>query len=220
MPMVLWSAALSQPIIPAGSAQVCSRRRRSCSGSAARAVAVSLTVTFLLQTVEVAEERPEVLGRQQVRRHQIAGLRGLRVEDPATEMAARIRQPAGADREAAGDVGQIGSGGSAGYRALDRVAHNARPAKEHLLATFLLGILWLFCRAALFLFPAGKVLLGLGNNKQRHMRMLRTTELGALPPEGPRPVSRQVQHVHLTRDQILLAVQVGNPKAVDHVIGA
>src|SRR5689334_23178461 len=133
--MVLWSAALSQPMIPAGSAQVCSRRRRSCSGSLARAMAVSLTAASLFEAVEITEERPEVLGRQQVWRHQIAGFRGLRVEDPATEMAARIRQPAGADREAAGDVGQIGSGGSAGYRALNRVAHNARPAKEHLLAT-------------------------------------------------------------------------------------
>src|SRR5437764_15497514 len=99
--MVLWSAALSQPMIPVGSAQVWSRRRRSCSGSAARAMAVSLTTRFLFQTVEVTEERLEVLGPQQVRRHQIAALWGLRVENPTREMAARIRPSPGADREAA-----------------------------------------------------------------------------------------------------------------------
>src|SRR5437773_10284401 len=51
------------------------------------------------------------------------------------------------------------------------------------------------------------------------MRVLRAAELGALPAEGPRPVGRQVQHVNLAWDQILLAVQVGNPEAVDHIVG-
>ena len=116
-------------------------------------------------------------------------------------------------------MGQIGSGSRPGHRALDRVAHDARPAPVYPPTALLLGILRLFCGAALFLFPLGKVLLGLGHDMQRHMRVLRATKLGALPAEGPRPVSRQVQHVHLARDQILLAIQVGDPKAVNYVVG-
>ena len=46
------------------------------------------------------------------------------------------------------------------------MAHDARPAKEHLLAALLLGILRLFCRAALSLItssggmPEASVMLG------------------------------------------------------------
>src|SRR5690348_16152834 len=153
--MVLWSATLSQPTIPRGTAQVCSRSR-SCPGSAVLISAAGLTATFLFEIVEVGEERLEILWRQQIWRHQITGFRSLRVEDPAAEVATRIGQPPGADREAARDMRQVGSGRRAGDGALDRMTHDAGSAQEHLLSALLLLILRRPCRLALLAFPFGE----------------------------------------------------------------
>ena len=89
-----------------------------------------------------------------------------------------------------------------------------------LLSALLLLILRRPCRLALLAFPIGEAFLGLGDDKERHMRMLSAAELGALPTKRPRSVGREIEHVHLPGDEVLFTVQVRNPKAVDHIIGA
>src|SRR5437764_5804926 len=132
--MLLWSAALSQPMKPVGTAQLCSRRRCSCSGVAMAAEACGLISGRSLEGAEIAEQGPEIVRSEEDRRHQRAGLQALRVGDPAAEGAAIVRQQSRGDRDAARDMREVRTRRGSCRRAGYGVTHGAGAAEEDLLA--------------------------------------------------------------------------------------
>ena len=131
---------------------------------------------------------PELSAREVGARHLVAGLEVLRVEDPAGEVARRVRQRGrrASERRLARCV-RSGPIVAARVRAGDRVAVHARRAEEHLLAALELGRRrrrgGLRPRATA---SASNVGPRLGDDEERHVRVLQPAELGALPAEDAR----------------------------------
>src|SRR3954467_11112053 len=87
-----------------------------------------------LQTPEIREHRVQLVAAELDRRHLVARLQALRVEDPAGEVARRVADGAGADVTACRGVGQVGTDLSQRRCAGDRVAvrAGARPSPQTL----------------------------------------------------------------------------------------
>src|SRR5207248_10299377 len=153
MPIVLWSAALSQPIRPGRCCQLRVSRVSSVSGRAAASLMRSL------QRVEITEQRLQIVGRQAERRHVDTRLHGRRVADPTAAVATAVRQSAGAETDAARDMRQIGADLAVLAKAADRVTHGAISGKD--LPPMLIGVRNGFGCAALFDFePAAELVRG------------------------------------------------------------
>ena len=120
------------------------------------------------------------------RRHPVAGLDVLRVEDPAGEVRRRVRERPGAERRRLATW--VRSGPICRWRSCRRsVAVLAGRAEQDLLAALELGVRRRRRRAAAS--RASHALeLGarLGDDVQRHVRVLEPAELRALPPEDAR----------------------------------
>src|SRR4051794_1007526 len=106
MPMVLWSAAQSRPENPGGRPHVRSSAIRSSAARRSAGMAAVSLIAPSLERVEIAEKRPEILGREWHQRHFIAWLLGLRIGDPAGAVAARVRQAPRSNRGPARDMRQ------------------------------------------------------------------------------------------------------------------
>src|ERR1044071_4599397 len=97
---------------------------------------------------------------------------------------------------------------------------SASTAGEQLLSGLLLRCRWRCCRRSLPFTPAIE-LGGLDHHgPKRHARVLQSAELGALAAKLAGPCRREGQRVGTSWNQILLAREVGNPQAVNHVLGA
>src|SRR3954468_16337652 len=77
------------------------------------------------ETLQIVEQRVEIVWREGVRGHVHARLRVLRIEYPAGQVTARTRECARGKRHATRDVREIGSCAAPGRCALDRMAHDA-----------------------------------------------------------------------------------------------
>src|SRR5215208_5348728 len=112
--MCLWSTVLNQEARPGTSLQDSSRRRvRS-------ATVVTWLLWRLLEALEVGEEGLQLLGGQRLRRHLVARLDRLGVDDPAAQVPAGVGQSTGADGAAAAEMAEVGTQGAARRRAPDR----------------------------------------------------------------------------------------------------
>src|SRR4051794_31621972 len=114
-------------------------------------------------------------------------------------------------------MSEIRTGRRAGVRSLDRVAGKALVLDEQVLAALLNssrrtgGVLSLSGN------PGFKFLRRLRHEIEPHVRVLITAKLGALPAKSPFPVGLQPGGRRMAGDEVLLAVKVRHPKAVDHI---
>src|SRR5256885_5105834 len=96
-------------------------------------------------------------------------------------MIARVGERRRRDHVATRNVRQVWTNVRARRRAVNRMAHDARRVKKHLLSV----LLRIGCRRngslRLILSPRVELFLWLGDNPKRHLRVLQTTVLRALP---------------------------------------
>src|SRR5690242_14317534 len=124
MPIVLWSAALSQPIRPRGLAQLFASRSTSVVPRPAT-VPSSVLIGASPQCVEIVEEGLQIARLQGKARHVDVRLQPRRIDDPAGAIAAAVRQAPGAERDPARDMGQVRREFALFLEAADRMAGGA-----------------------------------------------------------------------------------------------
>src|SRR5687768_232740 len=125
MPTFLWSTVVSQLMMPVG----------ACGAAwAGIATVVVAAMISSVKRLQVRHDVLELLRRDEARGHQRARLDRLRVRDPLLQAGGVVREHAGGDGGAAGDVGQIGREPADRGGAADGVATGARPSRHELLA--------------------------------------------------------------------------------------
>jgi hypothetical protein len=141
----------------------------------------------------------------------------LRIDNPASEVPTSVGQGTGREAQPTRDVGKVRASDATRAGTVDGVAEHAGAGQEDAKPVALLVGRGLRGGLPLMCLPTRELFLWLGKDVERHMGMLQATELGALAAEHPGPVGLQMQRVHLARDQVLLALEVRHPEAVDHV---
>jgi hypothetical protein len=111
-----------------------------------------------------------------------AGLDLLRVGDPARQPLGVVRDRLCGERRAGGEVGEVGADRAAGGRAADRVATRAALRQEHPLLSPLLGGDRRAPRPRHVPQPRAEAIRRLGDDRHRHVRVLKAAGLRALPP--------------------------------------
>src|SRR5579859_8244065 len=128
-PMSLWSTVVTHRNNPVG-------LNPSTAGAGnGEATLATQHSSHLLQTLEIVDQRGQVGGGEILEGgHQHPGLQGLRVPNPLREVRRGVVDDAGADRRAAGEVGEIGADCPRGARqATNRVAGHAGVLHKNLL---------------------------------------------------------------------------------------
>src|SRR5207249_8491132 len=113
----------------------------------------------------------------------------------------------------AGQVSQVRTDRPTGRRGAgaDAVAANTALARKDLRAALHEGVVRLRRRPALGVEPGlegGRVV---GDDVERHVRVLDAAELGALPAVDAGPVGLEPEGVLLAGDEVHLALQLGHP---------
>ena len=119
-----------------------------------------------------------------------------------------------------GDVRQIRRDLTVRRRAADGVAAPQRARHEDVAATALL--LGLRIAAPAGAWPSSQrceLAVGLGDDVERHVRVLKAAELSALPAEDSGLVGLQPDRGDVAGNQIAFALEVRRPEAVDDVAG-
>src|SRR3954454_22433453 len=137
-------------------------------------------------------------------RHEIARLDVLWVGDPGGEVTRVPRQGTGGDRLPTGNVRQVGAELSAGERAADRVAKPTALSAKQLLATNAERIVWARRALVLVIAPASVFVARQCSDCKIHMRVLRATELSALPAVNAGCVRNKLNGILLTGDHVHL----------------
>ena len=173
----------------------------------------------LIAGLEVGEQRLQVVGRERIRRHLVA-----RLDAPADRAPSRrdgrgvfgsVPAPMRAARR---EVRQIRA--DVAVRVVPRMVwHSVHAARHEDIA----------CRAARRSRGGAGGLRAaasshrsnsasrLGDDVERHVRVLQAAELGALAAKDARPVGLQPDRGRVAGNQIALAVEVRHPEAVDDV---
>ena len=121
------------------------------------------------------------------------GLIRLRIRDPLRARGGGVLQRAGGERRAASDVGEIGRAPSPGRCAGDRVAHRAARLLDEVASPLLLRSRGLAGRLALNGEPALVIGRRVGDDDQRHVRVLVAAEFRALAPVDARADRRETR---------------------------
>ena len=155
-------------------------------------------------------------------RHELARLEVLDVGDPARRSAAASSaQHAGAERAAAADVGEVGADACRLRRsAADGVAGAAAFARKAPRPRAASGAVRRARRRRLAREPGvERRPRGSATTYERHPRVLRAAELGALAAIArPARAGRARAGVHAARDHVDLAGERRHPEAVDDVV--
>src|SRR5689334_5381921 len=133
-------------------------------------------------------------------------------------MPARVGQRAGGDRAAAREMRQVRPDAAARARAADGVAEGALAREEDRAAARGFFARRLARRTALRVEPPLEIGIRLGDDVERHVRVLASAEFRALPAVDTRPVRLQPDGARDAGDEIALALQVRRPEAVDDVV--
>src|SRR3954452_23636141 len=111
MPIFVWSTSASHPQRPEAYFQVrASSRRSSASASSATSpasIGSALNLIPSFQALQIGQHRLQVLGGEAVGGHLVSGFDGLRIDDPAAEIAAGVGQGRGGQGAAAGEMGEV-----------------------------------------------------------------------------------------------------------------
>src|SRR5947209_1170953 len=243
IPISLWPVSVSQPSRPFAGAQVFSSMARSVAKSGDSTVrsvtaalptnaecrmqnADGLSAQFCIlhsafcisfQRLQIRQQILQLPPRGLIRRHHGSRLERRRVGDPAGQVAARVAERPTRERGAAAEVGKIGAKGAVGVDADDVVALAARRAEKDLLAADLRRRLRRGSAGADVGLPAREVFRCLGDDHERHVRVLQAAELRALPAIEAGLVRFDPEFVDAAGNEIALAVQVRDPEAVDDV---
>src|SRR5919198_3238529 len=118
--MSLWSTVDRTRPRPGGSSQTCS----------SRSAIVVATVDPLLKRLQVGDEVLEVGRFELDRGHDVPGLDGLRIVDPAGQVPRGVRYRSGSDADSAAEVGEVRTDPALCRRPPDCVAGHACGAKE------------------------------------------------------------------------------------------
>src|SRR3954451_13574883 len=129
MPIFVWSTSASHPQRPEAYFQVRSSSRRSSAsalsaGSATSPASIGSALNLIpsFQALQIGQHRLQVLGGEAVGGHLVSGFDGLRIDDPAAQVAAGVRQYGGGEGAAAGEMGEVRAELASSLRPLDVVA--------------------------------------------------------------------------------------------------
>src|ERR1051325_2977689 len=115
-----------------------SQMRVSRSPNGAGAVVVAMTPLF--QRLEVRQQRLQVVRCERHHWHVVAGFDRLGVADPAGEVAARVLEGAGRERQSAREVGEVRADVAERLGAPNGMTRRARRFLEHRLSRGSIGI--------------------------------------------------------------------------------
>src|SRR4051794_20596090 len=132
--------------------------------------------------------------------------------DPLLELGPGVGDGAGGERLPARQMRQVGPYGPLGRGPTDRVAARALIGLEYRLAALRGGSGRLSRRRRHVSKPGIERRARLGDHLEAHVRVLEAAELGALASVDGRLIGVEQAGVRLSRDQVDLAVQLGNPE--------
>src|ERR1051326_8600719 len=109
LPIERWFTCVNQPQKPDGSLQIRSSLSSRLVSTATAVPDCSAGVNALssLQRLQIGEQGVQIVSLERVRRHLVAGLDGLRIQNPAGKVSAIIRQSSRRNRHAAGNMRKI-----------------------------------------------------------------------------------------------------------------
>src|SRR4051812_38672053 len=116
-------------------------------------------------------------------------------------------------------MGEIGTNCTTSPSTADGVTHGTRAAQEDALTGLCQRISWCGGGGALRFQPVLELNAGLRYDEERHLCVLVTAELGALSTIDASRIGPEPGACFVTRNQILLSIEVRRPKAVNHVVG-
>jgi hypothetical protein len=151
------------------------------------------------------------------RRHEHARLEPVGVFQPIPQVLRRVDQGRRPQHPPAAHVGQVRTGPGNRLRIPDGVASGAAVTHEHLVAPLENLRVGVGTRLLLLRHPSGKFLRRLGNDMERHPRVLHAAEFGTLAPVNPLAVRLEPEVGRQVRKHVHLAVQLRDPEAVNHV---
>src|SRR5204863_1886509 len=125
------------------------------------------------------------------------------VGDPAVEIALGHRQRARRDAGTTGDMAEVGAGAAARRRAGDRMALRALPRRDVTKSGERERLRWWRRGLQLALAPRKEIGDAVDDDDERHVRVLRAAEFGALAAEDADLVGNE-RHISLTTgDEVL-----------------
>src|SRR4051812_40177417 len=148
------------------------------------------------------KDRNQLVRLQRHLRHEIAGLDMLGIGDPGAKCRRFQRKRPRGHRRPAADMREIRSQLSAGLSPPDAVAERASATAEQVLALLAERIRGAVCALVLVISPLPELIRWQGDDGERHVRVLKTAELRALPPIDSGLLGGELEFVLLAGDEV------------------